>query len=276
MAFAWDWSSAPSSSPYGCRLVFTASQVGKGDLYDLSMTVQIPVLGIVVTGIIWGLLFRHTGGVTWAIGIGLVLAIAAGLCAGLSTAPGVGPGLGIRREVVLLSHRRQAAWCGGRHTFRVHLRLLHRRRSRSRLARRHDGQLVVPAPLLQRLDESPGAPHCEPVPHQRAAGDRPNLSLRRRPASCNSRTVRTAQLASPERSWFAHAAALARPRPETNHERAGGRSRLGRLDGDPGTEDRATPWVVAICFGISGQQRVGRHPRRSSRSCHNPRPACPG
>ena len=71
-------------------LVFTAPQVGKGDLYDLSMTVQIPVLGIVVTGIIWGLLFRHTGGVTWAIGIGLVLAIAAGLCAGLSTALGWG------------------------------------------------------------------------------------------------------------------------------------------------------------------------------------------
>ena len=71
-------------------LVFTASQVGKGDLYDLSMTVQIPVLGIVVTGIIWGLLFRHAGGVTWAIGIGLVLAIAAGLCAGLSTALGWG------------------------------------------------------------------------------------------------------------------------------------------------------------------------------------------
>ena len=94
---------------------------------------------------------------------------------GAVNGPGVGPGLGIRREVVLLPHRRQAAWCGGRHTFRVHLRLLHRRRSRSRLARRHDGQLVVPAPLLQRLDESPGAPHREPVPHQRAAGDRPNL-----------------------------------------------------------------------------------------------------
>ena len=72
-------------------LVFTAPQViAKGDLYNLSMTVHIPVFSFIGFGIAWGLLFRNVAGVTWALGVGLGVAATAGIVAGMDVSQGWG------------------------------------------------------------------------------------------------------------------------------------------------------------------------------------------
>ena len=72
-------------------LVFTAPQViAKGDLYNLSMTVHIPVFSFIGFGVVWGLLFRNVAGVTWALGVGLGVAATAGIVAGMDVSQGWG------------------------------------------------------------------------------------------------------------------------------------------------------------------------------------------
>ena len=72
-------------------LVFTAPQViDEGDLYNLSMTVHIPVFSFIGFGIVWGLLFKNVAGVTWALGIGLGVAATAGMVAGMDVSQGWG------------------------------------------------------------------------------------------------------------------------------------------------------------------------------------------
>ncbi|MCY3783888.1 MAG: hypothetical protein OXG79_08900 [Chloroflexi bacterium] len=72
-------------------LVFTAPQViEEGDLYDLSMTVHIPVFSFIGFGLVWGLLFKNVAGVTWALGIGLGVAATAGMVAGMDVSQGWG------------------------------------------------------------------------------------------------------------------------------------------------------------------------------------------
>lgn len=72
-------------------LVFTAPQViDEGDLYDLTMFVHIPVFSFIGFGVVWGLLFKNVGGVTWALGIGLAVAATAGMVAGMDVSQGWG------------------------------------------------------------------------------------------------------------------------------------------------------------------------------------------
>ena len=72
-------------------LVFTVPQViAKGDLYNLSMTVHIPVFSFIGFGIAWGLLFKNVAGVTWALGIGIGVAATAGMVAGMDLSQGWG------------------------------------------------------------------------------------------------------------------------------------------------------------------------------------------
>lgn len=72
-------------------LVFSAPQViDESDLYNLSMTVHIPVFSFIGFGIVWGLLFKNVAGVTWALGIGLGVAATAGMVAGMDVSQGWG------------------------------------------------------------------------------------------------------------------------------------------------------------------------------------------
>jgi len=72
-------------------LVFTAPEViDEGDLYDLNMTVHIPVFSFIGFGIVWGLLFKNVAGLTWALGIGLGVAATAGMVAGMDVSQGWG------------------------------------------------------------------------------------------------------------------------------------------------------------------------------------------
>ncbi len=89
--------------------------VAEGDLYDLSMAIHIPVSSFIIASIIWGLLFRHAAGVTWALGIGLVVTIGAGLCAGLSTSLGRGLdwGFGVKSFYFRVDVKPQGNRCVG-------------------------------------------------------------------------------------------------------------------------------------------------------------------
>ncbi len=70
--------------------VFTQPQVATGDLFDASMQLHVAIFGFIVIGGLWGLLFRLAAGVTWAFGVGLIIAAGAGLVAGLDVALGWG------------------------------------------------------------------------------------------------------------------------------------------------------------------------------------------
>ncbi len=71
-------------------VVFTQPQVATDDLFDMSMLLHFAVFGFIVVGMLWGLLFRLAAGVTWAFGVGLIVAISTGLVTGLDVTLGWG------------------------------------------------------------------------------------------------------------------------------------------------------------------------------------------
>ena len=71
-------------------IVFTQPKVLTGDLYKVSLLLHLAVFGFIVVAVLWGLLFRGAAGVTWAFGLGLMIAAGSGLVTALDVSLGWG------------------------------------------------------------------------------------------------------------------------------------------------------------------------------------------
>lgn len=61
-----------------------------GDLFNVSMLLHIIVFSFILTGLVWGLLFKFAAGVSWALGVGLIMFAGVALVVGLDVGLGWG------------------------------------------------------------------------------------------------------------------------------------------------------------------------------------------